>query len=64
MQAADEARTELFEWFSSTVCNRDQRLGSASPFRDRVLALWWSLNLREEVFPEEFGDLAGNVLHD
>jgi hypothetical protein len=64
VQAPDEAGTELVERFSSPVCDRDERLGSASPLRGRVLALRWGLHPREEVFPDEFGDVARNVLHE
>jgi hypothetical protein len=64
VQAPDEVGTELFEWSSSPISDRDERLDSASPFRGRVVAPRWGLDPREEFFPDEFGDVARNVLHE
>jgi hypothetical protein len=64
VQAPDQVGTELFEWYSSPISNRDQRLGSASPFRGRVVAPRWGLDPREEFVPDEFGDVAPNVLDE
>jgi len=64
VQAPDEVGAELFEWFSSPISDRDERLGSASSFPGRVLAPRWGLGPREEFFPDEFGDVARNVLHE
>jgi hypothetical protein len=64
VQARAKARTERFERFSASVCDRNQRFGSSTPLRRGPLTLRWAVVLCEEVLLVEMDDVVRRFLQN